>query len=230
MNPNTIRRLNQLNQAFYTTTADDFDATRQQAWPGWMELLPYLNTPLTVLDVGCGNGRFGRFLHDHLIGDIHYHGLDSNPKLLDLARQALPPTAQLNLLDVLEAPLPSATYDVVVLFGVIHHIPGASNRLGLMHRLAHCVADGGLLAFACWRFYESSRLRQRIVPWPSDLKAEKHDYILDWRRGTNALRYCHYVDDAEHTALVAATGLVEVKRYDADQLNRYSILRSIEQS
>lgn len=195
-----------------------------------MELLPYLSTPLRVLDVGCGNGRFGRFLQGHLGDAMRYHGLDSNPQLLDKARQALPATAQLDQFDILEDSLPSATYDLVVLFGVMHHIPSAVNRLTVMQRLSQCVAADGLLAFACWRFYDSPRLRQRIVPWPTDLEAEPHDYILDWRRGTNALRYCHYVDDAEHATLVAATGLTEVKTYHADQLNRYSILRSVQQT
>ncbi len=37
-----------------------------------------------------------------------------------------------------------------------------------------------------------------------------------WRRETPALRYCHYVDDAEHSALVAATGLTEVVTFRAD--------------
>lgn len=167
---------------------------------------------------------------EHFGNDIRYHGLDSNPRLLERARQALPSSVQLALYDILEDPLPTARYDLVVLFGVMHHIPGATNRLDLMPRLAQCVASGGVLAFACWRFYESPRLRQRLVEWPHDLEAESHDYLLDWRRGANALRYCHYVDDTEHTMLIQASGLAEIKTYNADQLNRYSILRSIQQT
>jgi hypothetical protein len=82
-----------------------------------------------------------------------------------------------------------------------------------------------------WRFYEYERFRERIVPWPADLqeRVERHDYLLDWRRGERALRYCHYVDDAEHAELVAAAGLAEVEIYRADgftgEVNRYSILQ-----
>ena len=67
-----IRRLNQINHDFYRVTAAEFDQTRTQPWPGWHKLLSYIeriahrSSTVTVLDVGCGNGRFGVFLHDRL--------------------------------------------------------------------------------------------------------------------------------------------------------------------
>src|ERR1700741_2300315 len=67
MDAKTINYLNNINRNFYATVADDFDQTRATAWPGWQRLLPYLSMPLSVLDVGCGNARFARFLHDDLI-------------------------------------------------------------------------------------------------------------------------------------------------------------------
>jgi hypothetical protein len=124
-----------------------------------------------------------------------------------------------------------------VLFGVLHHIPGGERRRNLLRTLAQCVAPGGLLAFTCWRFYEYPRFRERIVPWQDELAlaVEPHDYLLDWRQGNtddtnNApLRYCHYIDNAEHAQLVDATGLVEIDTYRADgftgDVNCYSLLQ-----
>jgi 2-polyprenyl-3-methyl-5-hydroxy-6-metoxy-1,4-benzoquinol methylase len=128
-------------------------------------------------------------------------------------------------------PPDAGRYDLVALFGVIHHVPGFQTRLDLLRALGERVAPGGMLALACWRFYDYARFRARIVPWPEDLagQVEAGDYLLDWRQGTRALRYCHYVDDAEHARLVAATGLSEVETYRADghsgDANRYSLLR-----
>jgi hypothetical protein len=97
--------------------------------------------------------------------------------------------------------------------------------------LSERVAPRGILAFACWRFYEYPRFRERIIPWPADIQVENHDYLLDWRQGETALRYCHYVDDEEQAALVSATGLAEVASYRADgqtgDANRYSILENV---
>ncbi|MBZ0284392.1 MAG: class I SAM-dependent methyltransferase [Anaerolineae bacterium] len=260
MDAATIHRLNQINRQFYQTTADDFDQTRGTAWPGWNRLLPYLTTPLEVLDVGCGNGRFGAFLAKALpvtrrqLPDksdqqsenkpsdseleannavLSYHGIDSSAALLAHAQKIL--TALPNIRfrleerDVIEHPPDTDVYDLVVLLGVLHHIPGWEQRQTFMRQLAARVKPGGLLVFAAWRFYEYKRFRSRVVDWPDDIAVEAGDYLLDWRRGTVSLRYCHYTDDAEHDTLVGATGMTEIATYRADgesgDANRYSILR-----
>lgn len=235
MNDETAQRLNAINRAFYASVADEFDTTRGAPWPGWKRLLPLLRPPLTVLDVGCGNGRLGAFLAKHFGADVYYHGIDSNPALLQHARETLrDANATFAVRDIVEdssiQPPDANTYDVVALFGVLHHVPGAARRLALIRQLAGYVAPRGLLTFTCWRFIEYERFRERIVPMPADLDAEPNDYLLDWRRGTNALRYCHYVDDAELAQLAAASGLEPLLQYRADghsgDMNLYVVLRA----
>lgn len=236
------RQLNAINQKFYRITADAFDQTRSDAWEGWHRLaehieqrLPADHTPLSVLDVGCGNGRFGVFLAEKIAGSIRYHGIDSSPELLIKAETSLANTEleyQLERRDLLEVglPAPAASYDLVVLFGVLHHIPGARERQQLIHDLAQAVSPDGLLVFTTWRFYEFERFRRRIVSWPMELadKVEAHDYLLDWRRGATALRYCHYVDSDELQRLINASGLQPITQYTADgrdAFNQYVILQ-----
>ncbi len=242
MDTQTIQRLNAINREFYQITGHEFDQTRGTAWPGWQRLLPYLRPPLTVLDVGCGNGRFGLFLHEKAAGQslavspqhfLVYHGVDNSAALLERARVALAGqpglTAAFEERDIVENPPDAGSYDLVVLFGVLHHVPGFARRQDLLRRLAGRVKPGGLLVFAAWRFYEYDRFRERIIPWPADIEVERNDYLLDWRRGQPALRYCHYIDDAEQNSLVDACGLRLVMTYRADgqdgRANAYSLLR-----
>lgn len=230
MDDRTIERLIALNRTFYETTAREFDQTRGAPWPGWRVALPHLPPVVRVLDAGCGNGRFGQFLARESASEIIYTGVDSSPALLARARAALCDLdASLLETDLLRDPLPDGSFDLVALFGVLHHIPGEATRRRLIVQLADRLAPGGLLFFSAWRFAEFERFRRRIVPWPADLSAEPGDYLLDWRRGERALRYCHFVDEAEHAALIAASGLRAIMTFCADgesgASNRYSMLR-----
>jgi SAM-dependent methyltransferase len=235
--PETRRRLNAINRSFYEVAANDFDQTRAAPWPGWERLLPHLRLPLAVLDVGCGNGRFGLFLHDRLhptaSNPLTYTGLDSSLPLLERARAALTDrvglTLHLHPHDLTEQPLHLPPQDVIALFGVLHHIPGAAERAHLLRSLAAALNPGGLLVLTVWRFLDFPRFRQRIIPWPEDIQPEPDDYLLDWRRGPYSLRYCHHTGDAELQALVAATNLIQIDTFRADgpqnRANLYLLLR-----
>lgn len=234
MKSSTIAALNRMNTAFYETVAAPFDATRQVAWAGWERLLPHIPSrrPLRVLDVGCGNGRFGVFLSQHVQGEIRYHGIDKNAALLEAAEAALQPLplyANFTQRDIVTQTLVPVTYDLVVLFGVVHHIPSLRKRQAFLREMAGRVVPNGVMSFAAWRFMDVPRLRAKVGAWPEHLEREDNDYILDWKREASALRYCHFVDDNEHDALVTATGLQELDRYRADghdgATNQYSILR-----
>lgn len=229
--------MNDLNRAFYETVGEEFDQSRSAPWAGWFTLLPLLKRQsgerLAVLDVGCGNGRFGTFLGRNVSSPILYHGLDSNAGLLEHARKELTQyahvTVRLDQQDILEQPPDEGAYDLVALFGVLHHIPGAENRVNLLRTLAERVAPGGLLAYTCWRFYEIKNLRERIIDWPDDLERESGDYLLDWQRGVQAIRYCHFVDDAEVETLSAAVALPRAATYRADGPNNSANLYLIHQ-
>ena len=225
MNQGAIKRLNQINRNFYRATAAEFNATR---------LLKAIELPIeSVLDLGCGNGRFALFLAARQPQPFRYIGIDSSPDLLTYARRQLAAASIVDSAliesDIVLGALPRCSAQLVALFGLIHHMPGFARRRMLLASVAERVSPGGYLALACWRFYEQERFRRRIVPWGGDITVEKHDYLLDWRRGERALRYCHYVDDDEHAQLVAATGLAVIADYRADgaagALNRYTILQ-----
>lgn len=238
-----IHALNAINRRFYAAVADDFSTTRAKAWRGWRDVLPHIpmpsDRPLRVLDVGCGNGRFAAYLVERLRRPIAYHGVDFSDGLLARAAadlHALPDlTITLETRDVIEGSLPHERYDVVAAFGVLHHIPGADHRQAFVHQLADRVAPGGVLAWTEWRFYEQPRFHEHLVAFPPALAAhiETQDYLLDWKAsphaGDSALRYCHYIDDAESETLVAAARLDLITTYRADgdtrDGNRYVLMR-----
>ncbi|MDH7485515.1 MAG: class I SAM-dependent methyltransferase [Anaerolineae bacterium] len=233
-------RLLELNRRFYSEFAARFSASRATPWPGFIRLLPYLPDGAHVVDLGCGNGRLACFLDKHR-RDITYLGLDFSPDLLALAREA---TAHLsnvaaafrivNLADPgwTEA-VQGRRFDAVLALAVLQHIPGFERRLELLRQAAALLRPGGVLALANWQFTSVERLRRKVVPWsrvgidPDGL--EDGDYLLEWRQGGVAYRYCHLVNEEEVRALAAAAGLELAETFRADgkegDLNLYAVLR-----
>ena len=241
MNDATARALNALNQRFYSDAAEEFAATRSSPWPGWRKLVPLLRerSHVTILDVGCGNGRFASFLSAALGEPFLYCGIDASAPLLALAERALADVSGARLvradfvLDTPEAVLPAERFDCVAAFGVLHHIPQESRRRALIRGLAERVAPGGLLALTFWDFAREPRFEGKVArAGEPDLakELEPGDVLLQWGEAKSPprLRYCHYTDAAEEVRLLADLPLSPRLFFASDgrsgQLNRYRVL------
>lgn len=252
MEKSTIDRLNQLNLQFYEQVANEFSDSRSYAWVGWTKLfqkilpLRLIHQP-RILDVGCGNGRWAEFLAGHY-EKFTYLGIDSSKKLLKLAsskaifgeRSEDLSLREFNLLTLREKAEPPifGQFDIVVAFGVLHHVPSFQLRHQLMELLVANVKPGGLIMVTAWQFMSDPKLKARVVDFPEiGIKAhevESDDYLLDWRRGERTLRYCHLTSEIEMRQLVKDLGVTLVDQFAADgqsgQLNDYYIFKRENQS
>ncbi len=252
MDRETADALAALNRSFYRERAEEFAATREAPWPGWERVLECaaaasVPKPLQVLDVGCGNARFARFLDARLAirGETFgYVGVDASPALLARARARRLAAGSARLLRAdwdatsPERALPAGRFSLIALFGVLHHVPGRARRRALVSAAAGRLAVGGLLALSVWQLEAHARLRRRLVPWsdyerraarPLDpAQLEPGDHLVRWgdpRSGS--LRYCHFADEAETATWTAGLDLEPVAGFRADgregDLNRYLV-------
>ena len=258
MNPKTQQALSAVNRDFYEAVADEFSATRRDPWPGWERVLARIEeleppSPLEVLDLGCGNGRFASFLCDRWRGDFSYLGVDSSPSLLRIAREAFDGARQIRFAELdllpqdpsqpLTSPspaLPSGPFDLVVLFGLLHHVPGFETRRALLAEAASRLRPRGLLVVTAWRFGASERFEKRTLDWDSFNRGrsdpidpeelEPGDHLLGW--ASSALpRYCHFTDRDEMRALLDDLPVRQIHEFDSDgksgDLNHYCVLERI---
>jgi tRNA (uracil-5-)-methyltransferase TRM9 len=246
MDLGTARALDAINRRFYRAGAMRFDTTRQRPWRGWERLVPDFEQgasrgPLRVLDVGCGNGRFLRFLDSARIAIGRYVGIDRSRELLELAkvvvggRGALVETGLVS--EGLAAIAERAVFDRIVLFGVLHHVPGFERRRALLADCRMRLAPGGTVIATLWRFLDDPGAK--VLPWEESVsragiavdpsRLEPGDALLPFSDDATLCRYAHHFDDEEIDRLVTGAGLEPVDRFDADgdgRSNHYLVLRA----
>jgi ubiquinone/menaquinone biosynthesis C-methylase UbiE len=97
-----------------------------------------------VLEVGCGRGVGSQVILDRLHAE-HVTAFDLDDTMVELARKRLHhrPVA-LSVGDVCDIQQPAASYDTVVNFGIIHHVPNWQQAIA---EIARVLRRGGLLLF-----------------------------------------------------------------------------------
>ncbi len=246
----TFLALVDINRRFYTQHAEEFSNTRQAPWSGWKRIVDRLETKelpsdrLRVLDLGCGNGRFLRYL-DRRGLRVSYAGVDLVvPSRAELASWELATEASWYVHDFIvgDDPLPAGLpdeFDLIVVFGALHHVPGFAVRERLLSSLVHRLAAGGLLVVTLWQFGAHERFRRRVIDWcrseavtgvPVDPQLlEPGDFLLAWGHEQRAARYCHHTTPSEWQALVADLELGSVDEFLADgstqDLNAYRVVQ-----
>jgi tRNA (uracil-5-)-methyltransferase TRM9 len=251
MNTTTQQQLLELNRRFYASVAREFDRARAGLPVGWAQLPPWLpatGDPLWVLDAGCGNGRFARWLETQA-RPVDYMGVDGDATLLQCAThntQHLTYVHPIFYLADLTHPnwpqalapclLPPAPFTLITCFAVLHQLPGYDLRHELLRTLAGLLAPGGTLIFSNWQFLTSTRFAQKQIDWQTvglsvtavEQELEPGDALLPWQQGGYAVRYVHQVDEAEMEQLAHHVGLRIAHSFYADgkegRLNLYSIL------
>jgi tRNA (uracil-5-)-methyltransferase TRM9 len=214
MNSVTAGRLLAINREFYTNFGDHFSATRQRLQPGVRKILGGVQGDDSVLDLGCGNGKF---LHE-LFERGHRARLLGVDFSLPLLRDAeSDPGVEFCEVDLAMLSgdagqsLISGHWSLVTAFAVLHHIPSTEMRLGILRTVRKLMKDNGKFILSNWQFLNSAKLRSRIQSWDriglneSDL--DEGDYLLDWRSGGEGLRYAHQFSMEELSALADQAGM-----------------------
>ncbi len=224
-----VRQLSALTAKFYAREAVSFSATRQAPWHGWekaweviSEQRPaFVAAPLTVLDLGCGNLRFERFLAERTRGPIAVRALDNCAALAEDGTVSLPERFTLefheadlveHLLDSPTAPLVNPdTCDIAVTFGLMHHLPAFALRARALRELLSALRPGGFAIASFWQFLNDPRLAAKAEAATVAGRAEhnllpfqENDFLLGWQEAEHVYRFCHHTPDAEIDALLAS--------------------------
>ena len=221
-------KLLDINQVFYECFSNSFSVTRNQVQSGVRRIIQRIKPNAVVLDVGCGNGTLARELASQGFSG-HYVGVDMSSSLLTKAKDllGLPKKGhfffqQADLAATnWENAFPPGSFDWLVSFAVLHHLPGDDLRLQNALAFNKLIHPKGYIAVSVWQWHNSPRLRKRVQPWstvgidPKDL--DDGDVLLDWRAGeTPGLRYVYTFDEKSLASLADKAGFQVCESFYSD--------------
>lgn len=216
----------------YNKYAHDFSETRQAPWQGWIKLLPHIKKldRLRVLDLGCGNGRFLKFLVENNITIEKYTGVDSSNEMLTMADQFMDKVrlnAHISSFELKNIDLEKKNWDkeidgeynLVVGFGIMHHLSTFEARKRILQDSYKFLAPSGCLILTYWQFAKYERYKKLTV-LPLELTKnyvlKENDFFLTFGPDKKAYRFCHYCDDREVLKLQEETKLKKVEDFYSD--------------
>jgi hypothetical protein len=117
--------------------------------------------------------------------------------------------------------LPSQSFDWLVSFAVLHHIPGKELRRNIIRTFTTLVTRESCVAVSVWQWQNSPRLKKRVLPWSrvglSEEALDEGDVLLDWRaRETIGLRYVHTFSENELMSLGKDAGFSVIDSFYSD--------------
>jgi len=134
----------------YDAFAQDWDTTRQYAWPEFELVKSKLNKGMKVLDLGCGNGRLFGLCKEI---EVDYTGVDNSAELVKLA-QKNNPEGKFIVGDALDLPFGDSEFDLVISLAVVHHIPGKENREKFFSEIARVLKNNGEVFITTWNIFQ----------------------------------------------------------------------------
>ncbi|MFA6271504.1 MAG: class I SAM-dependent methyltransferase [Patescibacteria group bacterium] len=202
MNKNTANLILEKVASDYDSIADRFSQTRYRDWDEFYDFEKYLKTGLSVLDVGCGNGRLLNFLTKY---GISYVGIDASAKLIQIAKKIADEkiTSSLSSYSFLKAsatelPFADQSFHIVFAVASLYHIPSHELRNQAVKEIARVLKPSGIFIMTYWNMWEKSRRQlvaknvlKKVI---GKSKLDFFDTEKPWKNPDGEVvvnRYCH---------------------------------------
>jgi SAM-dependent methyltransferase len=197
---------NNLTKEFYEKCAKYWNNNPEYEWVGWkncLELLPAGDFGVT--DLGCGSGRFGFFLErefgDKITEYVAVDYTDFYTELVNDNKYRFIRSQKVYKIDLFAGKWGSelAKTEVVVGFGLLHHLPkGFEGRF--FTELYKYLKEDTICILTTWQYKDNERLTKKILD-NHKLSEGGNDNVLSWTVGEYGERFSHHwtVDEVINT-------------------------------
>lgn len=147
-------------KATYGNIAESFSSTRHYIGREFTTFLPFLQNAKKVLDLGCGNGRFVRFLKKERL-KASYIGIDNAKAFLEICKKEFP-NYQFQEGDQLNIPLDDKSVDLILNIRAFHHLPSKKHRLEALEEMHRVLDDKGIVIISVWNLWQLKYWKQLL--------------------------------------------------------------------
>ncbi|MBT3412944.1 MAG: class I SAM-dependent methyltransferase [Candidatus Jacksonbacteria bacterium] len=148
----------------YTAISKDFSKTRSRKWEEFVVFKKIIQsltvTPseggpasrISLLDVGCGNGRFFEMLQDV---SCEYQGVDASEGMIREARKKYPQTP-FTIGDMRDLPFADNSFDGVIAIASLNHMLSHADQKKALKEMFRVLKPGGSLFMTNWNLWRIS--------------------------------------------------------------------------
>jgi tRNA (uracil-5-)-methyltransferase TRM9 len=224
----------------YSSYANEFSSTRQSPWDGWKQLTKYFKDKNnTVLDLACGNGRFLKFLSTSKTDLSRYLGVDNSSPLMEVAGELIETLKNDNKqssLELMHLDLEESSwgtkikdkYNLVVAFGITHHLQSRESRRKFFETISYLVEKDGIFIVTFWEFLKMERYIKKLSKL--EIIDSTNDFEMTFGKN-GAKRFCHFYTDIEVLDLVSNLPFKIVDEFYSDGVeknqNKYFVFKKI---
>ncbi len=187
----------------YDQFAETFSKSRKNLkWPELDYIISDIHEQgyTSVLDVGCGNGRFLEQMERGTWNVRRYLWVDNSAGMIEEARKLHPEygfaVCDMLSLDTLEV----WTYDAIVFLASFHHLETPEERIQVLHDVKKLLAPGGRVYMTNWNLREQPKY-EKSHRWNGDFDIKIGAYS----------RYYHGFTLSELEDLFVQTGYTVVE-------------------
>jgi ubiquinone/menaquinone biosynthesis C-methylase UbiE len=198
----------------YNRIARHFSATRVRVWPEFEYLKTFLGDDQTILDWGCGSGRFILGLQDKK--NIKYFGIDQSDELIKIARETYATEVKAGWAKFYSTTLqaqkfPDNFFDLEFLISSFFHLPDENTRLSTLQELYRVIKPDGKIVILVWNLGSDWAKEKLKKDWK---KIGENDFIVPWKNQQGEViseRYYHHFTSEELSGLLIKAGFKNVK-------------------
>ena len=155
------------------------ESRRDHPWPEIDSILADIKTRgyMSILDIGCGNGRFLEEVEKQWYIFSSYLGLDSSLGMIEEDKK-LHPDFHFDVIDMTWlwiSEIKNSTFDAILFLASFHHLQTYEERIIVLHEVRRFLAPGGRIYMTNWNLRDQERYKNSHQ-WGGDYSIKIGEY------------------------------------------------------